>query len=48
MSCTVGCVVGSGVIFRKDAGSVVGGEKEDSIYGEEGHVRSHVCRFKEV
>lgn len=30
--------VGSGVVFCEDAGAVVGGEDEDGIDGEEGHV----------
>ena len=33
--------VGSRVVFCEDAGAVVGGEDEDRINGEEGHVGQH-------
>lgn len=42
MGRTVRWGVRSGVIFGENAGAVVGREDEDSIDGEEGHVRRHV------
>lgn len=42
MGCGGGGLVGSGVVFCQDAGAVVGGEDEDGVNGEEGHVRGHV------
>ena len=33
--------VGSGVVFCEDAGAVVGGDDEDGVDGEEGHVGRH-------
>lgn len=41
MGGTIWWGVGSGVIFGEDAGAVVGGEDEDGIDGEEGHIGRH-------
>lgn len=41
MGRAVGWGMGSGIIFCEDARAVVGREDEDSIDGEEGHVRGH-------
>ena len=32
-----------GVVFREDPSAVVGGEDEDGVDGEEGHIRGHGC-----
>ncbi len=39
--------MGSGVILSEDAGAIVGGEDEDGIDGEEGHVGRHYSAGEE-
>lgn len=41
MGAGVGLGVRGGVVFSQDAGAIVGGEDEDGVDREEGHVGRH-------
>lgn len=40
--------MGWGIVFGEDAGAVVGGEDQNCVDGEEGHVGRHFCGGKGV